>query len=397
MASTLYRIHPKNKILQGIKEIDFSDHNFKERYDIQEWVEKTPDTLGEKLLIIAKEKTYFDDTNERPDLIALDKLGNIVIIELKRDDSGINLEWQALKYASYWSRFKLKNIIDVYTDYLNHHSDEKKTEYSEEETMDKIRDFIDEDSLDNLNKRQRIILVSHRYNKKVITVVNWLIDKYSVDVKCVQLIPYYDSDKDSYYLQSNVILPVAGIDHMLIGASNNEVDKTSIGGAYRKDDEITKFFESLRDKIQDSLDHPLTPTKTSRWAGIGRMMRYYHFWYKEFPWDNWNCSYKVWLYAEDYEEKELRNHFGIYFDGYTKELLNNGVTENIIKKLKGYLKKINKGGFKFGEDNEENAFWIEKTILNDNLSNNKAEQLSKLICDLITETKEKIQDILSQK
>lgn len=114
----LYRIHIDNKTLQNVKEINFSDHSFKERYDIQEWVESAPQILGEKLLIIAKEKTVFDGTNERPDLIGIDKDGNIVIIELKRDDSGTEVQWQAIKYASYWSRFDISNIIDVYVDYL---------------------------------------------------------------------------------------------------------------------------------------------------------------------------------------------------------------------------------------------------------------------------------------
>lgn len=52
--SNLYRIHPDEKILQAVQEIDFAEFNFKERYDIQEWVESMPDVLGEELLIIGK-------------------------------------------------------------------------------------------------------------------------------------------------------------------------------------------------------------------------------------------------------------------------------------------------------------------------------------------------------
>ena len=90
--SNLYRVHPDTKILQSVKEIDFADFGFKERFDIQEWIESTPEILGEKLLIIAKEKSAFHGTRERPDLIAIDKSGNIVVIELKRDDSGSNID-----------------------------------------------------------------------------------------------------------------------------------------------------------------------------------------------------------------------------------------------------------------------------------------------------------------
>jgi len=128
-SSNLYRIHPEDKILQAVKEIDFADFNFKEKYDIQEWVESMPEVLGEDLLIIGKEASYFDNTRERPDLIAIDKKGNLVIIELKRDDSGSSVEWQAIKYASYFSKFKENDIIDLYLHYL------EKTQ--EEENIDK--------------------------------------------------------------------------------------------------------------------------------------------------------------------------------------------------------------------------------------------------------------------
>ena len=117
--------------------------------DIQEWIESTPEILGEELLIIAKEKSYFEGTRERPDLIALDKAGNVVVIELKRDDSGQNTEWQAIKYASYWSNFKANDIIEVFTDYLK----KKRKAISESEEIDagqRILEFIDDEGEDFL-------------------------------------------------------------------------------------------------------------------------------------------------------------------------------------------------------------------------------------------------------
>jgi len=39
-------------------------------------------------LVIQKEFDGFNETNERLDLLALDKQGNIVVIENKLDDSG---------------------------------------------------------------------------------------------------------------------------------------------------------------------------------------------------------------------------------------------------------------------------------------------------------------------
>ena len=248
--SNLYRIHPESKTLQSVKEINFSDHSFQERYDIQEWLETTPSILGEKLLIIAKEKTYFEGTRERPDLVGIDKDGNIVIIELKRDDSGSDTHWQAIKYTSYWARFSVPDILSVYADYINKHGGKEEAEEVDEEySNQEIIDFIEQDSAENINKRQRIILVSHRFSKEVVTAVDWLIENYGLDIRCVQLIPYFDEDKETYYLQSNTILPLVGIDDYLIRPSSGKASTGKSGHGSRNDDEVTRFFETLREEL----------------------------------------------------------------------------------------------------------------------------------------------------
>ena len=92
--------HQTNRI-NPVKIKTFSELGFTERKHLQEWLAHQPDALGEELLIIQKEFDGFDDTRERLDLLALDKDGNLVIIENKLDDSGRDVVWQALKYASY--------------------------------------------------------------------------------------------------------------------------------------------------------------------------------------------------------------------------------------------------------------------------------------------------------
>ena len=75
-----------------------------ERWDIQEWIAANPRILGDGLLIIGKEFSDLDRTNERLDLLAVHFTGRLVIIELNRDDSSADAHWQALKYASYLQR-----------------------------------------------------------------------------------------------------------------------------------------------------------------------------------------------------------------------------------------------------------------------------------------------------
>ncbi len=89
----MYKVNVEQKELTELKLIKFSELGLKERFDIQEWVEKMPSILGEELLIIAKE--YILPSGTRLDLLAIDRLANLVVIELKRDDSGCAVDWQA--------------------------------------------------------------------------------------------------------------------------------------------------------------------------------------------------------------------------------------------------------------------------------------------------------------
>lgn len=99
----MFKIDRQNNEIIPLDVCRFSDLGFGERKHLQEWVAKNPNCLGEDLLIIQKEFAGFSDTQERLDLLALDKQGSLVIVENKLDDTGRDVTWQALKYASYCS------------------------------------------------------------------------------------------------------------------------------------------------------------------------------------------------------------------------------------------------------------------------------------------------------
>ena len=77
----LFRINPQNRESEKVAEVEFSQLGFQERRDIQEWIAFNPGILGEDLLIIGKEFSGFDRTNERLDLLAVDEVGKLVIVK----------------------------------------------------------------------------------------------------------------------------------------------------------------------------------------------------------------------------------------------------------------------------------------------------------------------------
>ena len=307
------------------------------------------------------------------------------MIELKRDDSGENLEWQAIKYASYWSKFKLDDIVDVFADYLGKKSNPK-VEVEDADASQRLVEFIKDGTLENVNTKQRIFLVSHRFAKEVTSTVHWLIEKNGMDIKCMQLIPYFDKDKEAYYLQANAILPVSGVEDLIITASGVGEENLRTIGPVRKDDDVTRFFEVLRDELYRRLPRQLVPDKNSRWAGTDPGYRYYHFWYNSEIWDNWNNSYKIWLFDKGVNNKEVANKFLIFLDFSKKHLLTRGVTEENIKGAITFLKKSAPEGFEFIEDGDNIS--LESRVDNDHLSEQTKQLVIGKLESLIKTTEE---------
>ena len=199
----MYKVDIQNKNLIKLEKTTFFNEKLRERYDIQEWVEKKPEIIEENLLIIGKEVPLPSDI--RIDLLAIDKASNLVIIELKRDDSGRNVDWQAIKYASYCSNLTPTEIYRLYAEYLG------TTEDGAETIIEK---FIDTDDFEELNKSQRIILISKEFHSDVISAVLWLRD-FGIEVSCVRFTPYID-ETGSLFIAPTKIIPLPEAEDYLI-------------------------------------------------------------------------------------------------------------------------------------------------------------------------------------
>src|SRR5580704_11069082 len=164
----MFKIDTAANSITSLKLRTFGDLGFSERKNLQEWIAKEPSCLGEELLVIQKEFSGFSDTHERLDILALDKQGSLVLIENKLDDTGRDVTWQALKYASYCSRLSKENIRSIYQEFLA-----KSSPGTDSKSV--LVKFLDVEDYDEvvLNKgtTQRIILVAANFRKEVTSTV----------------------------------------------------------------------------------------------------------------------------------------------------------------------------------------------------------------------------------
>ena len=218
----MYILDEQTKELKEISDTTFSENGLKERYDLQEWIDNNPRILAkelgaqEELLIIQKEFSEFDKTNERLDLLALDKKGNLVIIENKLDDSGKDVVWQALKYVSYCSALTQREIIEIYQNYLN----KKGLPVNAE---DKIIDYLENENFSlNTGNTQRIILVAKEFRPEVTSTVLWLRSN-NIDIQCIKVVPYMWNQ--NLIIDVDKIIPVPEIEKFTIRVSLKDAEE----------------------------------------------------------------------------------------------------------------------------------------------------------------------------
>ena len=216
----MFKIDSSSNRISRIKSKSFTELGFKEREHLQEWLANEPSAFGEELLIIQKEFDGFDDTRERLDLLALDKDGNLVVIENKLDDSGRDVLWQALKYASYCSSLTKQQIVDIYQKYLTRYCDDVNAQ-------DNLCEFFNIPDLEELvlnsGNAQRLVFVAANYRKEVTSTALWLLS-HNIQLQCFKVTPYAMSDE--LLLNVEQIIPTPEAKEFMIGINAKEAEET---------------------------------------------------------------------------------------------------------------------------------------------------------------------------
>ncbi|EEW0657639.1 DUF4268 domain-containing protein (plasmid) [Escherichia coli] len=267
--------HQTNRI-SPVKTKRFSELGFTERKNLQEWLAHEPSALGEELLIIQKEFDGFDDTRERLDLLALDKDGNLVIIENKLDDSGRDVVWQALKYASYCASLTKAQIVEIYQQYLDRYepvTGEVDLLNAPASASARICEFLDAPDLDelklNLGNSQRIMLVAANFRKEVTSTALWLLGQ-GISIACFKITPY--SLGEQLLINIDQIIPTPEAKELMIGINAKEAEEKTTEVVLKNRHTVRReYWERALEAFQKSscqLYNNISPSK-DHWLSAG--------------------------------------------------------------------------------------------------------------------------------
>jgi hypothetical protein len=167
---------------------------------LEDWIAADPTILGEPLLILGRQ-VIIPDTKDRLDLLAADPQGNTVIIELKRGKLKDPVDMQALRYASYISKWRFEDFENILRNY------NKKVGDPDFNFISIYEEFCEDAGIDevpDLNKDQRTIIVGSSVKEKLGSVALWLFE-HGIDIKVIEI--QIHKDGDDILIEPNIVVP----------------------------------------------------------------------------------------------------------------------------------------------------------------------------------------------
>lgn len=184
----------------------FARLGLRERQDLQRLLRDHVEVLGDDLLVLAEEFGNWKDARRRIDLLALDRDGHLVVIELKRTEDGGHMDLQALRYAAMVSAMTFEDVVAAYADFVTRVRPEQ-----EADPRTKLVSFLGLEEADEaeISEDVRIFLVSADFGREITTAVLWLNRYERMDIRCVRLVPYEVGDRVLLHIEQIVPLPEA--------------------------------------------------------------------------------------------------------------------------------------------------------------------------------------------
>ena len=198
----IYAISGDKATIAKLEKTSLVSESLWERQNLEEWILKEPSILSEPLhesafLIITSELAGVTTSADRLDILALDKKGKLVVVELKRDVATSYPDLQAIRYASQYASMHVSELIQIYS--MAH-------QLTPDEAKKCLLDFVELENPDEweLDSKPRVVLVAQGFGKEIVTSVIWL-RSFGVDISCISLELY--RYQDQLYLTSSPIWP----------------------------------------------------------------------------------------------------------------------------------------------------------------------------------------------
>jgi hypothetical protein len=217
----IWRIQSGNKL----QELQRSKLDLEQR--LEDWLDEDISVLSDDFLVIDRQtQTAFGGLI---DLLCLNKKGDVVIVELKRDKTPREVTAQVLDYASWVKDLSREKILDLADKYLN------KKGHSLEEAF---RKRFEADLPEVLNGSHSMLVVASEIDDSSERIIKYLSDEYGISIN-VATFQYFRTNDGEELLARLFLIEPSQVEY-----------KTQTKGASKRKPNLT--YEELQEIAKDN-------------------------------------------------------------------------------------------------------------------------------------------------
>ena len=268
----------EDKNTDGLTPITFANLGFLRERDLRPWIENERAFLGDDLLVVRHAHTIVRRNRLRLDILAVDRHGALVVVEVKLRDFDDDPHWRAFLHAAACGQRTADDIIGLYAAFKGIDREEAAACLQEH-----TGSTDEEDLKTKLNHCQRVVLVARSFRKQVTTAALWL-REHGIDVSCIRLTPYRDEQTGACYMTRTELTPDS--ENLLVDlASTFRQRERDAALMERHRERIDEFWQSLAAKVKNRLEPELTPSAMMDISDAGGDRRWFRLRYPCSPWN----------------------------------------------------------------------------------------------------------------
>lgn len=225
---------------------------------IETWLERDISLISGDFMIIGRQV----DTNFGGviDLLCLDRNGDTVVIELKRDKTPRDITAQLLDYASWVKDLSNEKINDIANNYLG----------NEGPLEEAYKNIFHEDLPEILNEHHKMLIIASEIDGSTERIVKYLSDTYGVSINATTFGYFRDEGGDEFLTKVFLIEPSQVEYKSLTGAASKRKPHLT----YEQLEEtaerngVAEIYRQLSEGLKSHFDHTDTTTSTLKFVGI---------------------------------------------------------------------------------------------------------------------------------
>jgi hypothetical protein len=129
----------------------------------------------------------------RADLLAIDEAGNLVVLELKRDQTPRDVVAQVLEYGAWVTKLRSEDIPPIYKSYLERYHTDRIGESFDQAFC---RRFRLKELPEDLNSSHELVIVASQFDAHSERIVTYLSEDHDVSINAIFFRVFKDGDRE---------------------------------------------------------------------------------------------------------------------------------------------------------------------------------------------------------